>query len=256
MIQIRNKAAVSIPVILVEKGRIAAAQLMADFDNGMTEFSFDKSIYNCKSVKDELIQIQGYKCCFCEAKIGHIDDGDVEHFRPKAGWVQKDEPINKPGYYWLAYEWSNLFLSCTKCNQRHKKNYFPLIIAENRAGNHHESWNINNENPYFINPADEDPELYIEFYEEIAKAKGDNERGSFTIKMLGLDRELLNEDRRARFNTMRDIYTLAKNYPPSTPELQRRAKEIVLKYYNEAQDDRTEYASMHRCFFRDNPIDF
>ncbi len=29
------------------------------------------------------------------------------------------------GYYWLAYEWSNLLLSCSKCNNR-KRNRFPI----------------------------------------------------------------------------------------------------------------------------------
>lgn len=51
----------------------------------------------------------------------------VEHFRPKGGWRQSPgQPIEQPGYYWLAYEWSNLFLACGPCNSRHKRNLFPL----------------------------------------------------------------------------------------------------------------------------------
>jgi Transposase, Mutator family len=63
--------------------------------------------------------------------------GDVEHFRPKGG-VRQDEkdkllPVD---YFWLAYEWSNLFLACQICNQRFKKNLFPLEDKNKRAKSH------------------------------------------------------------------------------------------------------------------------
>jgi hypothetical protein len=49
-------------------------------------------------------------------------------FRPKGGWVQNDgDALTQPGYYWLAYEWSNLLISCQLCNQEFKKNRFPLL---------------------------------------------------------------------------------------------------------------------------------
>ena len=58
---------------------------------------------------------------FCESKVSHIAYGDVEHFRPKAGYRQRPEdPLVQPGYYWLAYEWSNLLFCCQLCNQRFK----------------------------------------------------------------------------------------------------------------------------------------
>ena len=204
-------------------------------------------------MKDTLIEIQGYKCCFCESKIGHIDDGDVEHYRPKAGWVQNEEVINKPGYYWLAYEWDNLLLSCGKCNQRFKKNYFPLINNE-RALSHHDSVAV--EEPVFIHPGKEDAEAFITFKEEIPVEVQGNVRGFVTIQKLGLDRSWLNEQRREKLDLVRDIYDLAKGYPDTYPELKKEANEKIQKYYNRSQLDTTEYASMLRSFFRANPIDF
>ena len=56
-----------------------------------------------ESVKDALREAQHGKCAFCESKISHIAHGDVEHFRPKAGYRQNPEdPLVQPGYYWLS----------------------------------------------------------------------------------------------------------------------------------------------------------
>jgi len=256
MIRIRKKAPAPVPSILQTKGKQSIEDLNKRYDEGERDFGskdFDSNIYGNEEVKESLIAIQDYKCCFCESKIGHISYGDVEHFRPKAGWVQGDEKLNKPGYYWLAYEWDNLLISCQICNQRNKKNFFPLINNSSRALSHHN--NINDEQPVFIDIANEDAEAFITFKEEIPVAVNGNLRGKETILKLGLDRELLNEQRRKTFNMLTDIYDLAKGYPDTDPSLKQQAKNIVQKYLNLSKLDETEYASMLRSFFRDNPMD-
>ena len=76
-----------------------------EFDSGKKKFKFDASIYGHKTVKEALIKAQNGKCCFCESKVTHIAYGDVEHFRPKAGYKQnKNDSLCRPGYYWLAYD--------------------------------------------------------------------------------------------------------------------------------------------------------
>ncbi len=81
--------------------------------------------------------MQHDKCAFCESKVSAIAYGDVEHFRPKAGYQQShDDDLQRPGYYWLAYEWSNLFFSCSICNQQGKRNVFPLANPRRRATCH------------------------------------------------------------------------------------------------------------------------
>ena len=133
-----------------------------NYDAGQRDFNFSSSIYGAKSVKNALIQAQHDKCCFCESKISHISYGDVEHFRPKGGWIQDSgDNLTQPGYYWLAYDWSNLFLSCQICNQRHKKNLFPLQDPLKRAQSHHAD--IDDEDPLFINPTDDNPEELYRF---------------------------------------------------------------------------------------------
>ncbi len=255
MIRIRKKETAPVPEILKTAGQAAINSLNNRYDNGEKEFKssdFDSNIYGHDEVKGRLIGIQDYKCCFCESKIGHISFGDVEHFRPKAGWVQNDEKINKPGYYWLAYNWENLMLSCQICNQRHKRNFFPLLSHSSRALSHADD--IKLEQPVFINPTSEEVEKLITFNEEIPKAVNDNQRGSETIIKLGLDRELLNEQRRQTLNKIRDIYDLAKGYPETYPELKKKADNKIKKYYDSSLLDETEYASMLRTFFEKNPL--
>ncbi|MBO9563360.1 MAG: hypothetical protein J7621_11325 [Niastella sp.] len=257
MIRIRKKATIPIPAILLSKGKAAIAVLIQRYDAGERNFEstdFDKKIYGHGEVKRALAETQNGKCCFCESKIQHISPGDVEHFRPKSGWIQNDEKLNKPGYYWLAYEWDNLLLSCQLCNQRHKKNFFPLLHGSPRALSHND--NAGNEQPLFVHPANEEVETFITFSEEIPKAVDSNERGKETISKLGLDREQLNEQRRTTLNRIRTIYDLAKLFPAFPPELKEKAVNMVRQCQAESTQDDTEYASMLRSFFRDNPVNF
>jgi uncharacterized protein (TIGR02646 family) len=252
MIQLKKKLAAVAPAILSNQGVTATQLLKTEFDGGAINFEFNSGIYGHSSVKEYLKKLQDDKCCFCEAKISHVSYGDVEHFRPKAGWAQDEEPLNQPGYYWLAYDWSNLFLSCQICNQRHKKNYFPLADNARRALSHKD--NINNEKPLFINPALENPETHITFYDEIPKPVNGSIRGQLTIKHTGIDRETLNENRRGKLNPLIIIYELAKGYPDTNPELRARAWATVKDYCNKCLADETEYASMYRAFFKEHPL--
>jgi len=252
MIQLKKKLASAAPSVLKEKGKNQSDIFKEKFDKSEREFSFDSGIYGDSTVKEELVRLQDDKCCFCEAKITHISYGDVEHFRPKAGWVQDNEPLNKPGYYWLAYDWENLFLSCQICNQRYKKNYFPLADNSKRAKSHKD--NIDAEEPLFIHPAKENPEKFIAFKDEVPVTVNNDPRGDRTIKELGIDREKLNDRRRERLNLIRTIYNLAKGYPDTNPDLKKAAWEEVKVYFDSTQKEETEYASMLRCFFRENPL--
>jgi len=68
------------------------------------------------------------KCNYCESKLEHGVTLQVEHYRPKAKVDATDNNnVAHPGYYWLGLEWSNLLLSCPKCNGKGAKgNRFPI----------------------------------------------------------------------------------------------------------------------------------
>jgi hypothetical protein len=63
------------------------------------------------------------RCAYCDGSYQAFGYGDVEHYRPKGAVT--GEPGHS-GYWWLAYEPTNYLPSCQLCNQKAKKNHFPI----------------------------------------------------------------------------------------------------------------------------------
>jgi len=105
------------------------------------------------------------KCAYCETLILRFDP-HAEHYRPKGNVrivlngkaieaVVSDftatSPMNTmphPGYFWLAYHWSNLVPACSGCNSKGKVDFYPVsnkhvlmkrVSDEDRAQIHPES---------------------------------------------------------------------------------------------------------------------
>jgi len=148
-------------------------------------FKFDKKIYGAPSVKRALRSAQHDKCCYCEGKFAAHASGDVEHFRPKTCFQQqKGGPIEYPGYYWLAYDWSNLYYACELCNRVGKRNLFPIADPTQRRRSANDR---GQEIPEIIDPGGAlDPRDHIKF--RGAAPEGVTALGRKTICVLGLDR--------------------------------------------------------------------
>ncbi|HEY0481955.1 MAG TPA: hypothetical protein VGD37_30765, partial [Kofleriaceae bacterium] len=212
----------------------------AAFEAGDATLAFDRRIYGHPSVKAALVAMQHEKCAFCEAKPLHVSDGDVEHFRPKGAVRQADsEPMQRPGYYWLAYDWQNLLFACERCNRRHKKNLFPLSEPARRARSHRDA--AAGEAPVFIDPSAEDPERYISFREHVPIAVGGNVRGEQTIDALGLRRPALNADRERHLAQVRHLLAVASN--TDVPENLRAQSRALLAKLTAVD---AEYSRMSR----------
>lgn len=201
MIQITKSAIV--PRILRTKGAIQKDNDILEFNRDNSRFinvakntpkkSFKSKIYGTKEVKDQLKKDQFEKCCYCENTFLAVSHGDVEHYRPKKGYTDLEYgTINKPGYYWLAYEWNNLHLACEICNRSHKKNYFPLKSNSFRANDHNSQDRLNEEEPLLLCPTD-DNTAHFSFNEHIIK--GETDEGETSVKHYGLDRTELNQSR-------------------------------------------------------------
>jgi uncharacterized protein (TIGR02646 family) len=192
------------------------------YQSGDQTFTFDRTIYAHTTVKNALVKAQHRKCCYCEARINQA--GDIEHFRPKQAYCQaRGESLQYPGYYWLVYEWTNLYFSCVICNQRYKQNFFPLQNPTERAA-HHKS-QLQCEQPLLIDPGQDNPEDFIGFRGEVAFATDNQPRGEATIQILGLNRPDLKEDRLEKLHHLREFHAIiqsAKAYPDNA-ELQRLA---------------------------------
>lgn len=61
------------------------------------------------------------KCGYCEQALGNVQGTEnfysIEHYRPKRG---------PHSYWWLGYEWTNIFPACQTCNNS-KDRDFPLL---------------------------------------------------------------------------------------------------------------------------------
>ena len=243
MIRVRKPS--QAPRILRERGEATTDSNCSAFDsspddylNGNKTFEFDSSLYGAKSVKNALIKAQHQKCCFCESKVTQVAYGDVEHFRPKGGFKQdKDDPLGRPGYYWLAYVWENLYFSCQICNQRFKRNLFPLSNPGQRARSHNDD--VAREKPLFIDPESVNPEEFISFRDEYPYAINGNAIGKTTIEALGLDREALNERRRDYLQQLNLIQALAESSAPESAHARA--------FLNQAVNESAEYAALARA---------
>lgn len=228
------------PDVLITKGKAKSRAHVAAYNRGVRAFDFDSKIYGDKTVKEALIEAQHDKCFLCESKITHISHGDVEHFRPKAAYRQNaGDSLHAPGYYWLAYEWSNLFLSCQLCNQVFKRNLFPLANPKARATSHRKP--LDREKPLFIDPSVGDPERFISFRKEVPYPIDNNPRGKATIQDLGLNRLKLNERRLEHYERLKLLYDIAYRIP-TIPE-SGEAKDLLDK----AVQDSAEFANMTRA---------
>jgi uncharacterized protein (TIGR02646 family) len=188
------------------------------------------------------------KCCYCERKRDPKREPDIEHFRPK-GAVTGVRGRNS-GYWWLAYDWTNLFFACKSCNQQYKKNHFPVLGKRARRP----SSSIAAEEPVLIDPIQDKPEELIDYVWDFGKVplakavgKDDEHRGQNAIEILGLSRTFLNEERGRLLLALRGI--AAKMHAAlqfDKPRLVTRTeKEIV-----EATSRSNDFAGFRRAFFR------
>lgn len=201
--------------------------------------TFDGAVYG--SAKEHLLAAQFNKCCYCERNITAGYWGDVEHFRPKGAFRQdENSPVQHPGYYWLAYTWENLLVSCAVCNTRYKQIYFPLDDPAQRARTHHDD--VTQEDPLLVDPGGENPREHITYRGDAPE--GRTVKGRETIRRLGLRRADLVELRLERLRGLKNalnVLSLAKVYdlPEDTPEV-IEAKETL----QNAIEPSSEYTSM------------
>lgn len=159
-----------------------------------------------KQMRSILFEAFFGKCAYCEAKFILDQTGDVEHFRPKAGVVDEhDQRVDHPGYYWLAYEWSNLLPSCSKCNRLTKTKdgrrvgkgeRFPIMGQRATAPGEEAS-----EQPLFLHPCVDDPELHFRLDPETGVLAGLTPRGRACVELLDLNREGMPEERKQVYDS-------------------------------------------------------
>ena len=148
-------------------------------------------------LKDELLEEQGYLCCYCERSID-TEHAHIEHFRPKA----------KDKFPTLQLEYGNLHCSCNK---------FPTKTTPHICG----VKKVNDFSTDLISPLEEDCETHFKYHLDgtIHEAQNNDHRSSYTISLLGLNDSFLNAQRTAALQpfldanlTVQDLEKMKKNY--------------------------------------------
>jgi uncharacterized protein (TIGR02646 family) len=242
------------PAVLTTKGAETSTRHCTDHDadpdayrTEAGKFTFQSGIYGHDDVKAALRAAQHDKCAFCDSDMMHTGYGDVEHFRPKAAWQQREgDPLRYPGYFWLAYDWDNLFLSCQLCNQRYKRNLFPLRVQRGRADSLKRD--TSGEDPVLLTPS-ADVGRHITFVDEVAVPVNRSVKGRETIRILALNRDELMKRRRKFLDVLsalrdaRDLLAAADPTPDVSEKLAR-----LNQLLDERRADTAEYTAMARAF--------
>lgn len=201
---------------------------------------FDSKIFGHKNVKGALKDDQNDKCAYCESSLtGSF--ANVEHYRPKTEY-KEDNISKKPGYYWLAYDWNNLFYSCDECNgQARKGNKFPLRDPNTRNITNKD---ISKEEPLIINPAIEDPQEHICFHKHIAVATSD--KGKETIRIFDLNGKAEIRPNKALIEARKRRWDEAKSFLEESINGGKSANDSISIIKNIYGKDESVYAGMFR----------
>ncbi len=160
-----------------------------------------------KEQKEVFLKLFNEKCAYCERSIAN-QRGDLDHYRPKGQFKGLDGNIVKRvkngtsqfhrGYYWLAYEWTNILLACISCNQamrgRGKHNHFPVkgehawLPGEEQA-----------EHPLLLNPLKDDPVKHWSLNKGSGMFDPETDEARATIRILGLNSQKLAKARAKEF---------------------------------------------------------
>jgi uncharacterized protein (TIGR02646 family) len=107
------------------------------------------------------------RCMYCEDSAAT----DIDHFCPRAV-----DPL-------LAFVWTNYLLACSTCNSNFKRAEYPVGADGS---------------PLLIDPTTEDPMLHLDLSPSTGRyvPQSDSAKGSESIRVFGLNRELLEAARR------------------------------------------------------------
>jgi uncharacterized protein (TIGR02646 family) len=190
------------------------AVLEANHDAWLAEYKGDKGNaskkyrYRHTEIKNILKKETGYKCVYCESKIGHNTPGDIEHKIPSS----KDENRH--------FTWSNLTIACAECNRR-KNDYY-------ESGNE------------FLDPYSDDVEALLEHHGPLVFWGSANTRAEVTIRTLelnGLSRQQLVE---RKINRLEEFSNLIERFLREIGAL----KMLLWRQIEQMTDLSSEYSGM------------
>jgi energy-coupling factor transporter ATP-binding protein EcfA2 len=213
-----DRSSVEFPAKIIERVKKSQKQLEAFFnipfqDRIQLSPKYDPRFW--KEIKHVLFTLFHEKCAFCESRFPG-DPGDVDMFRPKFGAINLDTQKSPDHYWWLSYEWENLYLSCRKCNYA-KGSKFPVRGERGPIGASVAKLR-KLEDALLIDPCYENPDEHLAFGDD-GDVSPITEKGRVTIETLNLNRPELVEERRREIEYTLSMINLAVDAGKFTSEL-------------------------------------
>lgn len=159
--------------------------------------------------------------------------------------------FERPGYYWLAYEWDNLYFACQLCNQRNKQCLFPLENPDSRVRSHEQADEIDRERPLFIDPGHDDPETLLGYRAGEPFAIDGNLRATTTIRELELGRTHLMERRWELVRVIEMFLEYLEAFRDGRLQGVGELLEATALWLAGRTEDDAEFVAVSRCLIRD-----
>jgi len=219
---------------------------------------FDFTAYKVPEVKLALTELFHGKCAYCESRLMASAGLDIEMYRPKGGVAASSK---HPGYWWLAFEWTNLLISCIDCNRSRvhmevdqravsgKANRFPLADESKRAFGPEDD--LSREEPLLLDPCVDEPDEHLVF-DWSGLVASETPRGQTTIAVLGLNRVGLVEARARAARELRlslDLLPALSGSDPNDSGRRQVLMRVLFELEAMTRQD-AEYAGMKRQLLR------
>ncbi len=191
------------PAVHKEMARAREFFSMPERERRQRRYEFRMELYKADDVMKTLAELFHGKCAYCESKLAVSTLVELDHFRPKHRAMALDGKVSPDHYWWLAYEWENLYPACAYCN-RSKAARFPV------KGRRVEPFgDLGAEELLLLDPCRDEPAEHLLFSEQ-GLAVGQSERGKFTVDAFNLNREELVKERQLRFGQLASELVLLK----------------------------------------------
>ena len=201
----------------------AKKQLQEIFENANRQHRLQFNTEIIALARNPLLQVTQNKCAYCESALMDYE-GHVDHFRPKSGARGMTGEYAPNHYWWLAYDWNNLLVSCQVCN-KHKRDIFPVETESKRAPIGATGEALFSENALIVDPGSEDPSVHLGFLDN-GLIEPKSKKGECTIAVLGLNRDELVQKRLEAANSFRLRLINSQEADPSA-EIEAEIRTLV-----------------------------
>ncbi|GEQ86444.1 hypothetical protein ULMS_19520 [Patiriisocius marinistellae] len=199
----------------VNKPEVFSSHPFKDEIKVMTEFYTKKNIkqsryrINSRLIEsqlliEKLVKLFHGKCAYCECEIFE-KFFKTAHHRPTENAMNLDGKVSKESYWWLTYEWNNLYLLCEQCSSM-KKTRFP--VAGKRVSY---LGNVPQEKALLIDPCKKKDfdDKHFQLFKN-GEILGITERGKITIEILNLNNENRKQERARKILEMAGAISMAR----------------------------------------------